>query len=71
MYENVKQIKELRDKTGNGIYDCKIALDKCYGDIELATIYLREQGQAFYRRVPFEERYKKEMLLAELKQKEE
>ncbi|MFB6344279.1 MAG: translation elongation factor Ts [bacterium] len=37
-------VKELRDKTGAGILDCKEALNETDGDIEEASEYLREQG---------------------------
>jgi elongation factor Ts len=37
-------IKELREKTGVGIMDCKEALRECKGDIEQAIDYLRKKG---------------------------
>ncbi len=37
-------VKELRDKTGAGMMDCKRALSECDGDIEAATTLLRKQG---------------------------
>ncbi len=37
-------VKELREKTGAGMMDCKKALKECDGDIEKATSYLRELG---------------------------
>jgi elongation factor Ts len=40
------QIKELREKTGVGIMDCKTALKECDGDIEKAIEYLRKKGIA-------------------------
>ena len=40
------QIKELREKTGVGIMDCKTALNECGGDIEKAIEYLRKKGIA-------------------------
>lgn len=40
------QIKELREKTGVGIMDCKTALNECDGDIEKAIEYLRKKGIA-------------------------
>jgi elongation factor Ts len=43
---NAKQVKELRDKTGAGMMDCKKALTECNGDMEKATNYLREKGIA-------------------------
>lgn len=39
-------VKELRERTGAGIMDCKKALQETNGDLEKAIIYLREQGIA-------------------------
>ena len=39
-------IKELREKTGVGIMDCKTALAECNGDINKAIDYLRKKGIA-------------------------
>ncbi|MDQ1336202.1 MAG: elongation factor Ts [Thermodesulfobacteriota bacterium] len=39
-------IKELREKTGVGIMDCKTALSECHGDIDKAIDYLRKKGIA-------------------------
>jgi len=39
-----KLIKELREKSGAGMLDCKKALNECNGDIEEAIKYLREAG---------------------------
>jgi elongation factor Ts len=36
----------LREKTGVGIMDCKMALKECAGDIEQAIDYLRKKGIA-------------------------
>jgi len=41
-----KLIKELREKTGVGMMDCKKALVETAGDIEKAIVYLREKGLA-------------------------
>jgi len=41
-----KMVKELRDRTGAGMLDCKKALEKTEGDIDKAVDYLREQGIA-------------------------
>ena len=41
-----KLIKELREKTGAGMLDCKKALNETNGDIEKAMQYLREAGLA-------------------------
>ena len=43
---STSQIKELREKTGVGIMDCKTALNECDGDIEKAIDYLRKKGIA-------------------------
>ena len=40
------QIKELREKTGAGIMDCKSALAQSQGDVEKAIDYLRKKGLA-------------------------
>lgn len=39
-------VKELREKTGAGMMDCKNALNKTDGDLEKAVDYLRAQGIA-------------------------
>jgi len=39
-------VKELRDKTGAGILDCKEALTTTEGDMEAAVAYLRKKGLA-------------------------
>ncbi|MGH8003536.1 MAG: translation elongation factor Ts [Limisphaerales bacterium] len=39
-------VKELREKTGAGMMECKKALETTAGDIEKAVQSLREQGQA-------------------------
>ncbi|HUY28959.1 MAG TPA: translation elongation factor Ts [Candidatus Binataceae bacterium] len=39
-------VKELRDKTGAGVMDCKKALAESNGDLELAVRWLHEQGIA-------------------------
>jgi elongation factor Ts len=43
---NANQVKELRDKTGAGIMDCKRALSEAAGDLEKAIVWLREKGIA-------------------------
>lgn len=40
------QVKELRDRTGAGMMDCKKALQACDGDIEKAIDELRTKGLA-------------------------
>ena len=39
-------VKELREKTGAGILDCKEALTTAEGDLEAAVAYLRKKGLA-------------------------
>ena len=39
-------VKELRERTGSGMMDCKTALTETGGDIEKAIDYLREKGLA-------------------------
>ncbi len=39
-----KMVKELREKTGAGMMDCKKALSETEGDFEKATDVLREKG---------------------------
>ncbi len=41
-----KLVKELRDKTGAPMMDCKKALEKAIGDLDKALDYLREHGMA-------------------------
>lgn len=41
-----EQIKELREKTGAGILDCRKALEETNGDLKLALDVLREKGLA-------------------------
>ena len=40
------QVKELRDKTGAPMMDCKQALTESRGDLEQAIVYLRKKGIA-------------------------
>ena len=37
-------VKELREKTGAGMMDCKKALDASKGNMEEAITWLREKG---------------------------
>ena len=39
-------VKELREKTGVGMMDCKEALKECGGEIAQAVDYLRKKGIA-------------------------
>ena len=41
---SAKLVKELREKTGAGMMDCKKALQETDGDIDKAADYLREKG---------------------------
>jgi elongation factor Ts len=43
---NATLVKELREKTGVGIMDCKKALAESNGDLEKAVDYLRKKGIA-------------------------
>ncbi len=43
---SAKLVKELREKTGAGMMDCKKALTETDGDIDKAINYLREKGIA-------------------------
>ena len=46
MEVNASSVKELREKTGAGVMDCKKALAECGGDLEKAIDYLRRKGLA-------------------------
>ncbi|MEO8668893.1 MAG: elongation factor Ts, partial [Bauldia sp.] len=39
-------VKELREKTGAGMMDCKSALTEAKGDLEAAVDWLRTKGLA-------------------------
>jgi len=41
-----EHVKELRERTGSGMMECKKALTETSGDIEKAIVYLRERGLA-------------------------
>ncbi len=41
-----QMVKELREKTGAGMMDCKKALTETNGDMEKAIDFLREKGIA-------------------------
>ncbi|MCJ7802476.1 MAG: elongation factor Ts, partial [Candidatus Marinimicrobia bacterium] len=43
---DAKRVKELREKTGAGMMDCKKALMETEGNIEKAIEYLRKKGIA-------------------------
>jgi elongation factor Ts len=46
MEVNANLVKELREKTGAGVMDCKKALAEAAGDLEKAVVWLREKGMA-------------------------
>jgi elongation factor Ts len=46
MAVTIEMIKELREKTGSGMMDCKKALTEACGDLEKAVAWLREKGIA-------------------------
>ncbi|MBC8279363.1 MAG: translation elongation factor Ts [Chloroflexi bacterium] len=46
MAVSAEQVRSLRDQTGAGIMDCKVALESSDGDIEKAIVALREKGLA-------------------------
>src|SRR5699024_2512031 len=43
---SAKMVKELRDRTGLGMMECKKALEEANGDVEVAIDNLRKSGQA-------------------------
>ena len=43
---SAKMVKELRDRTGLGMMECKKALEESNGDVETAIDNLRKSGQA-------------------------
>lgn len=46
MAASPQQVKELRERTGAGMMNCKKALEDAGGDIEKAITILKEQGMA-------------------------
>jgi elongation factor Ts len=46
MAASAQLVKELRDRTGAGVMDCKAALQEARGDLEAAMEYLRKKGLA-------------------------
>jgi elongation factor Ts len=46
MTVSTELIKELRDKTGAGVLDCRKALENSDGDLDKAIVILREKGLA-------------------------
>lgn len=47
-------VKELRERTGSGMMDCKKALTESNGDMEKAIEILREKGLAAAAKKPEE-----------------
>jgi len=43
---SAEKVRELREKTGAGVMDCKKALSESKGDFEKAVVYLRIKGLA-------------------------
>ena len=43
---SAEQVRQLREKTGAGMMDCKVALQEAGGDPEAATDWLRKKGLA-------------------------
>ncbi|MBI3759474.1 MAG: translation elongation factor Ts [Deltaproteobacteria bacterium] len=41
---NATLVRDLRDKTGAGVMDCKTALAESKGDLDKAIVWLREKG---------------------------
>jgi elongation factor Ts len=46
MAATAQLVKELRDRTGAGVMDCKVALEQTKGDLETAVELLRKKGLA-------------------------
>ena len=46
MASSAQLVKELRDRTGVGVMDCKEALQEARGSLEAAIAYLRKKGLA-------------------------
>jgi elongation factor Ts len=44
---SASQVKELRERTGAGVMDCKSALQDAGGDVDRAMAILQEKGMAF------------------------
>jgi len=43
---SAEAVRDLRERTGAGMMDCKRALEECGGDVEKADLALREAGLA-------------------------
>ena len=46
MASSAEQVKNLRERTGAGVMDCKAALEAAQGDPQGAVEYLRKKGLA-------------------------
>jgi len=46
MASSAEQVKNLRERTGAGVMDCKAALEAAQGDLQGAVEYLRKKGLA-------------------------
>ena len=46
MAADAQTVKELRDRTGAGVMDCKTALQATQGDVQAAVDFLRKKGLA-------------------------
>src|SRR5262245_64340766 len=46
MASAAEQVRELRDRTGAGVMDCKTALEAAKGDMQGAVEFLRKKGLA-------------------------
>src|SRR5262245_46790490 len=46
MTSAAEQVRELRDRTGAGVMDCKAALQASNGDLQGAVEFLRKKGLA-------------------------
>jgi elongation factor Ts len=46
MASSAQQVKELRERTGAGVMDCREALQASQGDLDVAVEYLRKKGIA-------------------------
>ena len=41
-----QKVKELRERTGAGMMDCKHAIEETDGELDKAAVWLREKGIA-------------------------
>jgi elongation factor Ts len=44
--ERIRLVSELRERSGAGLMDCKLAIDECNGNIEKALVALKKKGVA-------------------------